>query len=172
MIGPPASEMSSLPDPYHQHPHRGRTGVPQLWCIPRKLLCWEGYPQPGKQIRIVSKICRIGAIQWCFNWQDPKILWQTSNLLDESCFNSLQEPLFKRLLVVLGKSKWLHNPVYSLVEQKCPQTWRTVLSQILHITQNEFSLCCGMPSNRGIHLFVRFVRRLPRKSSNSPVWTM
>ena len=47
-----------------------------------------------QKICTVGKICIVGAIQWCFNWQDPKTLSKTSKLQDESCFNSLRKPLF------------------------------------------------------------------------------
>ena len=33
-----------------------------------------------QKICTVGKICIVGAIQWCFNWQDPKTLSKTSKL--------------------------------------------------------------------------------------------
>ena len=122
-----------------------------------------------EKIHTVGKICSVGVIQWCLNLQDPKTLSKTSKLQDESCFNSLQKPLFNRLLVVLGKSKRKHNSVYSLVEKKCPHTWRTICHKYYTQVIMNAVYAAKRLANRGIDLFVRL---LPRKSSNSSVCTM
>ena len=53
--------------------------------------CSAGSTIPNlEKICTMGKICLVGAIQWCFNWQDPKTQSKTSKLQDESCFNSLR----------------------------------------------------------------------------------
>ena len=84
-------------------------------------------------------------------------------------FQLSTEPLFNRLLVVLGKSKCKHNSVYSLVEKKCPHTWRIICHKYYTQVNMNAVYAAERLANRGIILFVRL---LPSKSSNSPVCTM
>ena len=146
-------------------PNRSSTVV----VYPKEAALLRGLSPTWKRICTMGKICPVGAIQWCFNWQNPKTLSKTSKLQDESCFNSLRKPLFNRLLLVLGKSKCKHNSVYSLVEKKCPHTWRDICHKYYTQVNMNAVYAAERLANRGIHLFVRL---LPSKSSNSPVCTM
>ena len=51
---------------------------------PKEAALLRGLSPTWKKNRMAGKTCRVGEIQWCFNWQDPKTVCKTSKLWDES----------------------------------------------------------------------------------------